>query len=59
MATVAGVNFPCFDCKLVERVCRKRDEIMRDVFFAIGNGKKVECSSHEESNYHGLEGVRP
>lgn len=55
---VAGVTFPCVDCRQVHRNCRQKVEVMRRVFFAIGNGKEVSCSDHEEERYHGIEGVR-
>ena len=54
---IAGVNYPCFDCALVKKRCRKQVEIQKQVFFAIGNGKKVECGDYEEARYHGIEGV--
>jgi hypothetical protein len=57
MRTIAGVTYPCFDCSLRDRVCRKKIEIQRRVFFAIGNGRSVSCSDYVEARYHGLEGV--
>ena len=58
MAAVAGVKFPCVNCRLLHRFCRQRNEIMKQVFFAIGSGRQVACSDHEEHRYHGLEGVK-
>lgn len=55
---IAGVKYPCFDCALVKRYCRRQVEIQKAVFFAIGNGKPVECKDYEETRYHGIEGVR-
>jgi hypothetical protein len=57
MRSIAGVTYPCFDCKLSARVCRKRVDIQRQVFFSIGSGRKVSCCDYEEKRYHGLEGV--
>jgi hypothetical protein len=59
MKTIAGVTFPCIGCQLAVKGCRKKVEIMRAVFFAIGNGKPVNCSDYEEIRWRGIEGVRP
>lgn len=57
MVMVAGVEYPCFDCRLGGRFCRKRGDIMRRVFFSIGNKQTVTCCDYEQARYHGLEGV--
>lgn len=56
---VAGVRYPCLGCRRLHRLCRKQAEIMKRVFFAMGNGEQVDCPDFEEINWHGLEGVRP
>lgn len=55
---IAGVNYPCFDCRHNTCTCRQRTEIQKQVFFAIGTGKVVSCEDYEEQRFHGLEGVR-
>lgn len=57
MRRIAGVTFPCMDCRLRDRVCRKKVDIQRRVFFSIGNRQDVSCCDYEEARYHGLEGV--
>ena len=59
MATVADVQFPCLDCRHIHKICGKRDDVMKLVFFAIGHEvESVDCSDYEERTFHGLEGVR-
>lgn len=58
MRSFAGVKYPCFDCVMNQKVCRKRWQIQKRVFLAIGNGQPVECSEYEEERYHGIEGVK-
>lgn len=58
MVRAAGVAIPCADCEDRRRFCRHQAEILRQVFFAIGNGRAVACDEYREERYHGIEGVR-
>jgi hypothetical protein len=59
MAQIAGVNFPCTDCKSRFKRCRIQVDVFKRVFFAIGTGEQVTCLSYEEEWYRGLEGCKP
>lgn len=56
MRTVAGVLYPCFDCREINK-CRRKSDIQKQVFLAIGNGKPVTCADYKEDCWHGVEGV--
>lgn len=51
---VAGKH--CVSCRKVFS-CRKRMDVFRDLFFAIGTDRQIDCDDHAERNYHGIEGV--
>jgi len=56
--TIAGIHFPCFDCKLFRKDCGQRYEVQRKIFFSIGKDESVECAEFEEKSWHGIEGVK-
>lgn len=56
MRAIAGIIYPCFDCRERHK-CRQKSKIHKQVFFAIGNGKPVTCGEYKEDSWHGVEGV--